>query len=194
MRPFWIKLALFLCLWYEVAAELRLDGDRAFLVSVMIVGAGWLVLRLSGPLIGMLGPNTHRLLVGTLLWLALFWWFGPGFLKALPIVFVLAGAFGIAYAGGRARHWLNENRDRLNKAFLREHSGAVLAVTFGALALAFIVENVSGSIWILIGYGLLLGLPLGFGWQLAETVGARRFDAKVGKEEAFRDAGLSEER
>ncbi len=193
MRHFWIKLGLFLCLWYEIAAELHLDGDRAFVVSLFVVAVGWVALRMSGPLLGMLGPNTHRLMLGTLLWLALFWWFAPGFLKAQPIVFMLVGAAGIAYGGGRCRHWCEANGARL-KAEARKRSDLVVAGTFGALGAAFVFQTYAGSIWPLIGYALLLGLPFGFGWQLASAAAARRHDAKMGTEEAFRDAGLSEER
>lgn len=194
MRPFWFKLGLFAFLWYEIAAELRLGGDQAFVIAVVVVGIGWFGLRMSGQLIAMLGPTMHRLLVGAVVWLILFWWFAPSALKALPVVVLLATAFGIAIAGARCRHWFELNRAKFDKAYLRDHSEAVLLAVFGPLGLTAFAFQAWGSLWPLFGYVLLPGLPFGFGWQLAGRLPHKRTDAKFGDEASFRDAGLSEER
>jgi hypothetical protein len=194
MRSIWLKLALFLFLWYEIAAELRLDGDRSFVLSVVIVCVGWFMFRMSGSLVTLFGPNTQRLVIGTVVWLALFWWFAPPVLKAQPIVFVLAGAAGIAVGAARFRHWLNGGGRILCERKLREHSSLAVGTMLAALSALFLSQQFWLSIWSVVGYVLLLGLPFGFGWQMAELAAARRFDAKVGKEEEFRNAGYSEER
>lgn len=194
MRSIWIKLALFLCLWYEVAAELHLDGDRSFVISLTIVALGWMALRMSGSLAGLLGPNVHRLLVGTVAWLMLFWWFAPPLLKAQPVVFVLAGAGAIAVGAAKFRHWFEAEGHKLGKAFLRDHSQYVVGGMVAGLSALFLSQQYWGSIWTVIGYALLPGLPFAFGWQMAELAKRARFDAKVGDEESFREAGMSEER
>jgi hypothetical protein len=194
MRHFWFKLVLFLCLWYEVAAELRLDGDRALLVTLAIIGLGWFLLRMSGSLIGMLGPTMHRLLVGTVIWLLLFWWFAPNALKALPVAVLLAMALGVAALGARCRHWFELNHHRIDKAYLRNHSEVVLLTVFGTLGLIAFSLEYWGSLWPLIGCVMLPGLPFGFGWQLASQLAHKRADAKFGDKASFRDAGISEER
>jgi hypothetical protein len=194
MRSIWIKLVLFLCLWYEIAAELHLDGDRSFVLALVVVVLGWFGLRMSGHLIGMLGPNMHRLIVLLVVWLILFWWFAPAVLKALPVVFILAGALAIAVAGARCRHQFELHRHKLDKAYLREHSVVLVALVFAALVPIFFSVHRWGSVWPIIGYTLLPGLPFSFGWQMAVRVGPQRSDAKFGDKDAFRDAGLSEER
>ncbi|MCP3439801.1 hypothetical protein [Bradyrhizobium sp. CCGUVB14] len=177
-----------------MAAELHLDGDRSFVISLTIVALGWMALRMSGSLAGLLGPNVHRLLVGTVAWLMLFWWFAPPLLKAQPVVFVLAGAGAIAVGAAKFRHWFEAEGHKLGKAFLRDHSQYVVGGMVAGLSALFLSQQYWGSIWTVIGYALLPGLPFAFGWQMAELAKRARFDAKVGDEESFREAGMSEER
>lgn len=194
MRGLWFKLGLFLVLWYEVAAELRLDGDGSFLVAVLIIGMLWFGLRLAGQLLGMLGPNVQRFIVGLLAWLVLYWWFAPGALKALPLIYVLIGAGLLAIGTARIRHRLERYRPRLMR--LRQHPRArwVIAGVCLTFALALGGLHEAGYLWTLIGQALLPGLPVVFGWHMAGTVGAARADAQFGDPRGFRDAGLSEDR
>ena len=191
---FLFKLGLFVCIWYEIAAELRLDGDTAFLVGAAMWGFGWFAVRMLGQAIGLLGPSNVGLLLQAALWAALFWWFAPSSLRAQPIIFEIGIVVMLMVVGGLARNQFERLRARHGEALWRAHSGALVAAVLGSLFLVMIALRQFGSVWPLIGYGLLLLLPFGFGWRLMPRASKARADAKVGDEASFRDAGLSEER
>ena len=57
MRALWIKFGLFLCVWYEVSVELGLSGGTAMVVTLLVCGAGMMLLRLPGQILSLLGPR-----------------------------------------------------------------------------------------------------------------------------------------
>lgn len=188
------KLALLVCLWYEIAVELRLDSNTAFFVALLVVFGGWFALRMSGQLVGMLGPRTLSLLVHSVVWLVLFWWFAPSVLLSLPLVLIVFGLFALAMIGARCRLMFERERALKGKRFFADYSAVVAGVILGGLFLCMVALRTFHSLWPLVGYLLLPGLPFGFGWRMGGMPSPNRVDAKLGDEETFRDAGLSEER
>lgn len=194
MNRMLFKLGLFVCIWYEIAAELHLDGDTAFLVGAAVMGFGWFALRMLGQAIGLLGPSNVGLLLQAGLWAALFWWFAPLSLRAQPVIFEIGIVVMLIVAGGAARHQFERQHERFGDAMWRAHSGAVVVAILASLFLLMAALRHFGSVWPLVGFGLLLLLPFGFGWRMKLPASRARADAKVGDQETFRDAGLSEER
>jgi hypothetical protein len=194
MNRLFFKLALLVCLWYEIAVELHLDSNTAFFIAMLVVFGGWFALRMSGQLVGMLGPRTLSLLVYSVLWLVLFWWFAPSVLSSLPLVLIVFALVALAMIGARCRLVFERERALRGKKLFSDHSAAVVGVILGGLLLAMVSLRTWHSLWPLLGYLLLLGLPFGFGWRMGGMGSPERADAKLGDEETFRDAGLSEER
>lgn len=189
-----LKAVLFFAAWYEVMAEMHLDGDTAFIVTAFAMFVGWLALRMRGELAAMLGPLTTGLLLRAGLWLLLLWWLSPSWLGGQPIVFQVIGFGMLVFAGGRARREFEARRTLLTKAELRKHSEWVLFVALGLPALAAMAWHAFGSAFVLLGYALLPGIPLQFGWQAAITARKTHTDARMGTDDSFREAGVSEER
>jgi hypothetical protein len=188
------KLGLLVCLWYEIAVELRLDSNTAFFVALLLVFGGWFALRMSGQLVGMLGPRTLSLLVHSVVWLALFWSFAPSALLSLPLVLIAFGLFALTMIGARSRLIFERERALRGKKLFSDHSALAVGVILGGLFLCMVALRTWHSLWPLVGYVLLPGLPFGFGWRMGGMPSPDRVDAKLGDEETFRDAGLSEER
>jgi hypothetical protein len=194
MNRLFFKLALLVCLWYEIAVELHLDSNTAFFLAMLVVFGGWFALRMSGQLVGMLGPRTLSLLVYSVVWLVLFWAFAPGVLSSLPLVLIVFGLFALTMMGARCRVIFERERALRGKKLFADHSAVVVGVILGSLLLAMISLRTWHSLWPLLGYLLLPGLPFGFGWRMGGMASPDRADAKLGEEETFRAAGLSEER
>jgi len=188
------KLGLLVCLWYEIAVELHLDSNTAFFVALLLVFGGWFALRMSGQLVGMLGPRTLSLLVHSMLWLVLFWAFAPSALLSLPVVLIVFALFALTMIGARSRLVFERERALRGKKLFSDHSALVVGVILGGLLLCMVALRTWHSVWPLVGYLLLPGLPFGFGWRMGGMPSPDRTDAKLGDEETFRDAGLSEER
>jgi hypothetical protein len=188
------KLALLVCLWYEIAVELHLDSNTAFFIAMLLVFGGWFALRMSGQLVGMLGPRMLSLLVYSVLWLVLFWWFAPAVLLSLPLVLIVFALVALAMIGARCRVMFEQEWALRGKKLFSDHSAPVVGVILGGLLLAMVSLRAWHSLWPLVGYLLLPGLPFGFGWRMGGIGSPERADARLGDEETFRDAGLSEER
>jgi hypothetical protein len=188
------KLGLLVCLWYEIAVELHLDSNTAFFVALLVVFGGWFALRMSGQFVGMLGPRTLSLLVHSVVWLVLFWVFAPSALLSLPLVLIAFVLFALAMIGARCRLVFERERALRGKKLFSDHSPLVVSVILSGLFIAMAALRTWHSLWPLIGYLALPGLPFGFGWRMGGMPSPDRVDAKLGDEETFRDAGLSEER
>ncbi len=194
MKRLIFKFGLFICIWSEIATELRLDGDTAFLVGVVVFCASWFAVRIAGHVLGLMGPSAFGLLVQSIVWAVLFWCFAPRALRELPLLSDITAIVILGLAGARSRQ-LFERELRLRGAELwRAHSGIVMACIFGTLLVTMVSLRLWGSIWPLIAYSLLIVIPFGFGWRTVGVGSPDRADAKFGDEEGFKDAGLSEER
>ncbi|EJW10837.1 hypothetical protein A33M_3998 [Rhodovulum sp. PH10] len=185
---------MFVVIWYELAIELGLGADTAFLATLGLMAIWWSGLRLVAQGITLMGPFTFGLLAQTAVWLVLFWWFAPAAFHALPLLFDLLIVLALALSGARCRFLYEAYRQSGRRFVPAEHSGLVLLVVFGGLAACMVSLRYWGSLWPLAGYALLPAIPFGFGWRMAPLAAPDRFDAKVGDADAFRDAGLSEER
>ena len=194
MNRFTLKLLLFIALWYEIAAEFRIDADSALIWTLAVIFGGRFALRYAAQAAGLLGPFTVGLLLQAVLWMALLWWFAPSLFHALPLVFDGVILVALALIGARCRFLFEEHRRKHGRLVLADHSGLVLAAVFGALFACMLSMRLFGSLLPLLGYALLPGLPLSFGWRMAPLAAPERFDAKTGDAGSFFDAGLSEDR
>jgi len=194
MRRISFKLGLFLILWYELCAELGLSADAGFVWALVVIFGGMLALRFLAQLAGMIGPFTFGLGFQTLLWVILLWWLVPSVFQALPLVADLMIVLALALLGARCRFLFERRRLRRGPLVAPEYAGMLVAAVLGALLVGMWLVAHWGSVWPLIGYALLPGLPFSFGWRMAPLAAARRPDARVGDAKTFRDAGLSEER
>ena len=187
------KIGLFVCVWYEVGRQLGLDGDTAFVITAVALVGGWLAMRMAGQLAGMLGPLTAALLVRLPVWLVLIWCVAPPLLATQPMIFKVI-VFGlIALLAARGRHVFEQHRNDFTKEWLRAHSELVVLTVLLVLAGAGVGMRFAGSLWPLVGYALLPGIPFGFGWRAANPKLRNRSDAKMGSADSFRAAGVSEE-
>lgn len=193
MRDLAFKFGLFVVVWYEVAAELRLGADMAFMVALALFGGGWLAMRLSTQVISLIGPVTFGALLQAAVWIGLFWWLAPATFRTVPFVFDLVVLAGLVLGGARCRFLFEEFRQQGGRIALAGHSELVLAAAAIVLTACMLALRNWGSLWPLFGFALLVALPFGFGWRMAPVAAAARHDAKVGDDDAFRDAGLSDE-
>lgn len=194
MNQLIFKLGLFFCIWYEIAAELHLDGDTAFIVGIAAWFGCRFAVRIAAQAIGLLGPNVFGLILQVGLWMLLFWWFAPATIRAQPVIFVLGAVAVLALAGARCRQMFERQCSLHGSSVWRAHSGPVVAGILGLLLVCMMSLRHWGSLWPLVAYALLPGIPFSLGWRQVRSPSPDRPDAKVGNEEAFRDAGLSEER
>jgi hypothetical protein len=194
MKRMLFKVGLFICIWYELAAELHMSGDAALVWGIVVWCVGSISVRLASQAIGLLGPGPVALLFQTLVWLVLFFWQAPAFLRAQSFVTISAGVVAIALAGAGARKLKEAEYRRYGKGFWHRHSAAAVLTLFGTLGLCTFSLRQWGSLWPLIGYFSLFVIPFNIGWRRVSASGANRADAKVGDAGSFRDAGLSDER
>lgn len=194
MKRLIFKLGLFICIWYEIATELRIDGDTAFLVGIAAFCVSRFAVRIAGHALGMFGPSAFGLLVQTALWAVLFWCFTPTALRELPLLCDITAFTVLGIAGARSRQLFERERLLRGAEFWRVYSGVLVAGILGTLLIAMTSLRQSGSIWPLLAYVLLVLIPAGFGWRMVGPVSPERADAKVGDRDDFKAAGLSEER
>jgi hypothetical protein len=194
MKRLLFKLGLFFCIWLEIAAELHIDGDTALVIGIALWFAARFAVQIAAHALGLLGPTVFGLVVQGLVWIALFWWWAPAVLRALPWGFVLGGVGLIALAGAASRRGCERARTCHGENIWRAHSVAVVAVLLSAVALGMGASLRWYSLWPLAGYGLLLVLPFGVGWRMVPLLHDARVDARMGTAEGFRSAGYSEER
>jgi len=191
--PIHIKLVAFVFMWHEVANCFGHGADAAFsLTLVLFLGAA--VVRLFRiELAGMGSPLTAAFLTRGALWLVIYLWLAPGFLRSFPASIIFAAVVCLTFAGAWARDcffvWLQD----IDGQWFRDRSETIVSLAMGAVAMGFISSVAWGSILPMLGYVLLPGLPLSCGW-LARTPEAQwRWDATFGSEEMFHDVGASDE-
>jgi hypothetical protein len=186
------KLMLFLGLWHEIAGQFRLGPDAAFLLTMFVFYGGWLAQRFIGEFAGMPEELTAALAVRGIIWIVLFCWLAPDFLRALPWSFIVAGLVAIVLTGMRCREQIEHYGYRWGRELCHAHSEATVGVVSALLSLAYFSQQFWGSILPLVGYVALVGLPFSFGWMGGAAV-EPRYDASLGDEDTFRDAGVSDE-
>jgi hypothetical protein len=188
------KLGALVCLWYEVAVELHIDGTTAFFVALLVIAAGLFMLRLPSQLIGLIGPSTLALLVHGVAWLVVYFAVAPRVVTDLPLVLTLFAVAVLVMMGGQCRVMFEEQRRKYGREMWARHSGVITGAVLGVLFLAMVAVRQWHSIWPLVAYVLLPGLPFMFGWRMGPIAGQWRADAKFGSAKDFRSAGYSDER
>lgn len=188
-----LKIALFLLLWHEIAAQFRLGPDSAFTVTPMLFFGGsvvrWYALELAGLSQHLM---TAALLWRGALWLTVYGWLAPAIVHTLPLSFTAGGCVGLALLGARARAEFDRRGHEFGKAFFRAHSEHVVAALIATLTIAGMTRHASGSVLPLLGCALLPGLPFSFGWEAASPRAQARVDAAFGEEEMWHDVGTEE--
>ena len=181
-----IKIGLFLCLWYEVSVELGLSQGTAFALTLMICGAGLMVLRLPGQLLAMLGPQAIAWVGPGVIWFGMAWWLMPNAVGSYPgltlvsgTLLALAGA-GLHYTVSRYPAWFARRNHMLRGSIVPVI--CVLLGLFQAFATSFLTFPV---------IALLMGMPLRFGWRFIGPAAPHKFDARMGDYETFRRDGFS---
>jgi hypothetical protein len=193
MKRLPFKVGLFFCIWYEIAAELRLDGNTAFWVGLAALLGLWVFVRVALQAIGLIGPYAFGLLMRSGLWLTLYWWMAPAWLATQPWSYVVAALVLLMALGALSRWWIEREFMRHGQAIYRAYSVTTVLALFSALGLAMWSMKTSGSLWPLIGYALLPVIPFHFGWGLISPRGPERSDARMGDEKSFRRAGFSKD-
>jgi len=188
------KLGALVCLWYEIAVELKIDGTTAFFVALLVIAAGLFLLRLPSELSAMLGPRTIALLAHGVAWLLVYFAVAPRVVTDMPLVLVLMAVAALVMMGGQCRALYERERRKFGKDVWNRHSGVITGVVLGGLFLGMVAIRQWHSIWPMVAYVLLPGLPFMFGWRMGPIAGQSRPDAKFGKAKDFRAAGYSEER
>jgi hypothetical protein len=191
MKRLLFKIGLFVCLWYEIAAELRLDGNTAFWVGLAVLVGLWVFVRVALQAIGLIGPYAFGLLMRSGLWLTLYWWMAPAWLAIQPWSYVVAALVLLVALGALSRRWIEREFVRHGEAIYRAYSAMTVLALLTTLGLAMWSMKTSGSLWPLIGYALLPVIPFHFGWGLITPRGPERSDARMGDEKSFRRAGFS---
>lgn len=179
-----IKLGLFLALWYEVAIELGLGAKLAFVLTLLVIGAGLTLLRLPAQVMAVAGPRVAVVL----LWVCLAWWAFPKVFSGYPAMSLLGG--GLLMLGGAGLRYV-ATRYRREAAVLGP-SGARSGVPLTCVVLGLIYAEVMSPMVMAAGL-VVVGLPLRMGWQLIGAIPPERFDAKMGDGGAFRRKGMSDE-
>lgn len=188
MRALWIKLILFLVVWYEVTAELGLSGGTALVVALLVCGFGMMLLRLPLQILSVLGPRGIIVAGPVVVWLALAWWLAPNKVMAFP-VFTLAIGAQLALLGGAARYAVTRY-----PAWFARHMpmlrGAISPVGSILLGLS---DQLPQGLLSLAALAVLIGMPVRLGWKFIPPLAAHKFDAKMGDADGFRRAGFRDE-
>ena len=190
----WLKFLGLLAIWYALSVEIGVPGGAALYVGLFVVFVGWIAASLPGQLFRMLGPRTQSLLMHVFVWFVVFWWFTPPAIFDLPLPLHFFVLYALAMGGARARALFEREKLRLGAKLYAEHSGLLVASLLGGLLLVMVTLRTWHSLWPLIILALLPGIPFSFGWRMGSPESPERADAKLGDEETFRDAGLSEDR
>ncbi|HEY7387103.1 MAG TPA: hypothetical protein VH640_01250 [Bryobacteraceae bacterium] len=193
MRPVHVKIGLFVFLWHEITVCFACGADLACLATVAVFFGAAIVRATGIEIAGMTGPVTAAFVQHGVLWLVVYFWLAPGFVRNLPISITLAGFVAMAFVGAWSRRaffvWIQD----IDGQWFRDRSEAVVGTAMGGVAVAGLAHYHCGSILPLVGYILLPGLPFSFGW-LAVTPAMRfRFDAQFGDNDTFHDIGASGE-
>lgn len=192
-KPWVWKIGLFIVLWHEMAAQFRFGADAAFLASALTVWGVWYAHQFARDIAPMSDPLLAALIARGVLWLVLWIWQAPPILSAQPISFLVIAFVLLAFIGGRCRRMFDWERVEVVKPVLRENSEIVAGTAMGLVTIAALAHTWWGSVLPLAGYGALIGLPVSVGWMAAGPATETRFDARFGSEDAFRDAGVSDD-
>jgi hypothetical protein len=188
MRSLWIKLILFLCIWYEVSTELGLSGGTAMVVTLLVCGAALMLLRVPGQLMSLLGPRTIALAGPVVVWMGLAWWLMPTVVTSYPALALVVAA-GLVVAGAAARYAVTRYA-----VWLSRHAYMLRAsISPGISILLGLADQLPRGLLSLAVIALLIGMPVRLGWRLIGPPRPAKFDAKMGDAEGFRHAGFSDE-
>lgn len=188
MQALWIKLGLFVAIWYEVSVELGISGNTALILTLLVCGGGMMLLRLPGQLLSMLGPRVVVLATPLAVWAGLAWWLMPDMAASYPVLtLIAAGLLAVAgaaahYAVGRYPAWFARRRPALR----------ALVVPAVCILLGLAAQMPLNPLAVAAA-AVLLGLPLRLGWRFIGPVSPHKFDARMGDADAFRRAGFSDD-
>jgi hypothetical protein len=188
MRPLWIKLGLFLCIWYEVSAELGIAGGTAFAVTLLVCGACMMLLRLPGQILSIIGPRALVLAGPVIVWAGLAWWLMPNVVSAYPALAMIAAAV-LALAGAAVRYAVSRYPRWFAGHLPMLRGGIVPGI---GLLLGLANQHATGLLSLAV-IAVLIGMPLRLGWRFIAPASPHKFDAKMGDADGFRRAGFSDE-
>lgn len=188
MRAIWIKLGLFLCVWYEVSVELGLSGATGLLATLLVCGAGVMLLRLPLQVLSLMSPRMIAWGAPLAIWMGLAWWLFPRAVASYPTLALSVAAL-LAITGAAARYVVA----RYPQAVQRHtpmFRGLVTPLASSLFGLAGQTETgLLGLVVVLV----LAGMPLRLGWRFVGPVPPAKFDAQMGEERSFRGSGFSDE-
>jgi len=188
MRWLLIKLGLFLCVWYEVSAELGIGGGTAFAMTLLVCGAGLMLLRLPGQVLSILGPPAVLVIGPVVVWAGLAWWLMPGVFPAYPVLTLIA-ALVLALTGAATKYAVSRYPSWFARRWLMLRG---LMSPLGMI-LVELADQWRMSPLSLAAVIVLVGMPLRLGWRFIPPLSPHKFDAKMGDGESFRRAGFSDE-
>jgi hypothetical protein len=189
MRGLLLKVGFLLAIWYEVAAELRVGGGTAFVITLLGLCTLMMLVRLPGQVLAMIGPTVFQFVGPILVWFALASWLMPRAVTSFPALALLAA--GLLTTAGAAIHYLVTHYPQWFEPRWPMIQGAVSPLGCGVLWAA---NHFAIGILSLFVIAALLLMPLRVGWRFIAPATAERYDAKMGNHESFRRDGYSDER
>ena len=193
MPRLYFMLFGFLFLWHEIAIYFQMDANTACLMTVVVFAWHRVIHAWAGELLGQSQASTAAFFEHGVSWIGFFFWLSPPFFAGLPFTVNLGGWAVLALIGGQARLVCNRRGIEFDKALFRRHSETVVQAMIAFCTIAFLVKQECGSVLPLLGYILLAGLPLRFGWIAAATPTVQQFNASFGTQAMFEEEELSEE-
>jgi hypothetical protein len=188
MRGLLLKVGFLLAIWYEVAAELRVGGGTAFVITLLGLCTLMMLVRLPGQVLAMIGPTMFQFIAPMIVWVGLAWWLMPTAFTSFPALALIFA--GLLATIGAATHYLVTCYPQWFETRWPMIKGAVSPLGCGVLWLAN--HFAIGALSLIVMAALLL-MPLRVGWRFIAPATAERFDAKMGNHENFRRDGYSDE-
>jgi hypothetical protein len=183
---------LFLGTWWALSNDTPFS-DYAFVTALLLMGVGWLAIRVLGNATCRLGGRGWLLILQLAVWFGLFLWFIPAD-PGLKILTLWGGAIPLLLLGVAWRH-LYERFPRLHK-HLDLVPYVIACAAFGLLPLICWLRG--PGFWAGVAGAFMLctlaSIPLHYGWRLGAPLPRGGRDARFGSEEAYRAAGMSDER
>jgi hypothetical protein len=185
---------LFFGTWFALGSgDNKVLSDHAFELSLYLMLAGWLAIKMLGHATARLGKRAWYLILQLAVWYVFFLWLVPA-APVTKIVFLWGLATPLGFAGAGARRLYERFahlRDAMNSA---PAPALALACTIGAVWSWLDGSGFWTGLFVTLICCLFASIPFYFGWHLAEPLPRGDRDARFGTGDSYRKAGMSDVR